>query len=48
MNRLRHSPYVPHRDNVRGFVYDVHTGGLTEVVQAGNPGGPVLEHWRTL
>ncbi|MBB5956662.1 carbonic anhydrase [Saccharothrix tamanrassetensis] len=32
MNRLRHSPYVPHRDNVRGFVYDVHTGELTEVV----------------
>ncbi|MBW4718852.1 beta-class carbonic anhydrase [Saccharothrix obliqua] len=32
MNRLRHSPFVPHRDNVRGFVYDVHTGELTEVV----------------
>ncbi|MEU7532037.1 carbonic anhydrase [Saccharothrix sp. NPDC042600] len=32
MNRLRHSPYVPHRDNVRGFVYDVHTGELSEVV----------------
>ncbi|MBM7811817.1 beta-class carbonic anhydrase [Saccharothrix algeriensis] len=32
MNRLRHSPFVPHRDNIRGFVYDVHTGELTEVV----------------
>lgn len=32
MNRLRHSAFLPHRDNVRGFVYDVHTGKLTEVV----------------
>ncbi|WP_033442519.1 beta-class carbonic anhydrase [Saccharothrix sp. NRRL B-16314] len=32
VNRVRHSPFVPHRDNVRGFVYDVHTGELTEVV----------------
>ncbi|MEU5694677.1 carbonic anhydrase [Actinosynnema sp. NPDC020468] len=32
MNRVRHSPFLPHRDQVRGFVYDVHTGALTEVV----------------
>ncbi|ONI81816.1 carbonic anhydrase [Saccharothrix sp. ALI-22-I] len=32
MNRVRHSAFLPHRDNVRGFVYDVHTGQLTEVV----------------
>ncbi|WP_158848223.1 beta-class carbonic anhydrase [Saccharothrix deserti] len=32
MNRVRHSPFLPHRDNVRGFVYDVHTGELTEVI----------------
>jgi carbonic anhydrase len=32
INRLRHSPFLPHKDNVRGFVYDVHTGVLHEVV----------------
>ncbi|MER5265835.1 carbonic anhydrase [Actinosynnema sp. NPDC002837] len=32
MNRVRHSAFLPHRDQVRGFVYDVHTGELTEVV----------------
>src|SRR3954464_9458107 len=32
MNRVRRSPYLPHPDNVRGFVYDVHTAQLTEVV----------------
>jgi carbonic anhydrase len=30
--RVRHSPFLPHRDNVRGFVYDVDTGELVEVV----------------
>ena len=29
--RVRHSPFLPHRDKVRGFVYDVDTGQLTEV-----------------
>ncbi|HEY4346193.1 MAG TPA: carbonic anhydrase [Gaiellaceae bacterium] len=29
--RVRHSPFLPHRDRVRGFVYDVDTGLLTEV-----------------
>lgn len=32
MNRVRQSPFLLHRDAVRGFVYDVHTGELTEVV----------------
>ncbi|MFE2753819.1 beta-class carbonic anhydrase [Actinosynnema sp. NPDC059335] len=32
MNRVRQSAFLPHRDHVRGFVYDVHTGELTEVV----------------
>ncbi|WP_199441063.1 beta-class carbonic anhydrase [Umezawaea beigongshangensis] len=32
VNRIRQSPYLPHRDQVRGFVYDVHTGRLHEVV----------------
>ncbi|MGO8686617.1 MAG: beta-class carbonic anhydrase [Candidatus Dormibacteria bacterium] len=32
--RIRLSPYLPHRDEVRGFVYDVHSGGLREVAEA--------------
>jgi len=31
MNRLRHSPFVQHKDHIRGFVYDVHDGRLHEV-----------------
>jgi carbonic anhydrase len=31
MARVRHSPFLPHRDRVRGFVYDVDTGALSEV-----------------
>lgn len=30
--RVKASPYIPHRDQVRGFVYDVKTGNLREVV----------------
>jgi carbonic anhydrase len=30
--RVRSSPFVPHRDRVRGFVYDVDTHLLREVV----------------
>jgi carbonic anhydrase len=29
--RVKASPFIPHRDNVRGFVYDVKTGRLREV-----------------
>lgn len=29
--RIRHSRFVPHRDRIRGFVYDVDTHSLTEV-----------------
>ena len=29
--RIKNSPYVPHRDQVRGFVFDVATGLLREV-----------------
>ena len=32
VERVRRSPFVPHRDIVRGFVYDVHTAELTEVI----------------
>ena len=31
--RVRRSPFLPHRDLVRGFVYDVHTHRLREVEQ---------------
>jgi carbonic anhydrase len=30
--RVRSSPFLPHRDAVRGFVYEVETGRLREVV----------------
>jgi carbonic anhydrase len=29
--RIKASPFVPRKDSVRGFVYDVHTGKLREV-----------------
>jgi carbonic anhydrase len=29
--RVRHSPFLLHRDQVRGFVYDVDTGELREI-----------------
>jgi carbonic anhydrase len=29
--RIRNSPFVPNKDSVRGFVYDVETGRLREV-----------------
>src|SRR5580693_1806688 len=29
--RIKASPFIPHKDDVRGFVYDVHTGQLQEV-----------------
>ena len=29
--RIVESPFIPHRDNVRGFVYEVETGLLREV-----------------
>ena len=31
INRIQASPFIPKKDNVRGFVYDVHTGALEEV-----------------
>ncbi|WP_420453024.1 beta-class carbonic anhydrase [Ilumatobacter sp.] len=31
MRRLELTPFVPHKDHVRGFVYDVTTGSLDEV-----------------
>ena len=29
--RIKASPFVPRKENIRGFVYDVKTGNLTEV-----------------
>lgn len=31
MRRLEYSPFIPHKDHIRGFVYDVETGRLDEV-----------------
>jgi carbonic anhydrase len=31
--RIKASPFIPHTDEVRGFVFDVATGKLTEVVK---------------
>ena len=29
--RIKASPFIPHTDAVRGFVYDVHSGSLREI-----------------
>jgi len=29
--RIKASPFIPRKDHVRGFIYDVNTGGLSEV-----------------
>ncbi len=39
INRITGSPYIPHTDKVRGFVFDVATGLLNEVDAAGGTGG---------
>lgn len=31
INRIRLTPFIPHKENVRGFVYDVTTGLINEV-----------------
>lgn len=33
--RLRASPFLPHRESIRGFVYEVETGRLHEVAEHG-------------
>ena len=32
LGRIKASPYIPHKDSVRGFVYEVETGRLREVL----------------
>jgi len=29
--RIKTNPFIPHKDDVRGFVYEVETGRLREV-----------------
>ena len=29
--RIKNSPFIPKKDHIRGFIYDVHTGRLDEV-----------------
>ncbi len=29
--RIKDSAFIPHKDNIRGFVFDVATGALNEV-----------------
>jgi carbonic anhydrase len=31
IERIEASPFIPKKDSVRGFVYDVETGGLDEI-----------------
>ena len=31
INRIKASPFIPHKDNIRGFVFSVETGKLREV-----------------
>ncbi len=38
LRRLQASPFLPHKDKVRGFVYDVATGSLDEVAPSPQPG----------
>lgn len=32
INRIKADPYIPLKDSIRGFIYDVYTGALTEVI----------------
>jgi len=32
IGRLKASPFIPHKDGIRGFVFDVDTGKLSEVI----------------
>ena len=36
MARIAASPFIPHRDQVRGFIYHVEHGGLEEVAARGS------------
>lgn len=34
MARIHASPFIPHKDHIRGFIYDCASGKLTEVLEA--------------
>ena len=34
MSRIQANPFIPHKDQVRGFIYDCATGRLNEVTPA--------------
>ena len=34
INRIKANPFIPKKDNVRGFVFDVATGAINEVTSA--------------
>jgi carbonic anhydrase len=34
VNRIKASPFIPHKGNIRGFVYEVETGKLREIVSS--------------
>ena len=36
--RIKASPFIPRKDSVRGFVYEVETGRLREVAAAASEG----------
>jgi carbonic anhydrase len=38
--RIQASPFIPNKDSVRGFVYDVHDGTLREVDAQADNGRP--------
>ena len=42
IDRVRRSPFIPHRGAVRGFVYDVDTHRLREVEAGDECGSPLL------
>ena len=37
IRRIQASPFIPHKEDVRGFIYDCATGKLNEVVGDGPP-----------
>jgi carbonic anhydrase len=42
IERVRRSDFLPYREAVRGFVYDVDSGALREVVEAKPPGEELI------
>jgi hypothetical protein len=38
---IRHSPFIPKRDDVWGFVYDVETGKLRRIIGPDDEDQPV-------